>query len=290
MISGVRGFTKRADQGASVLGGVPCKSIAEVVQKSDIIFSSLSDDAALESIANEMIATGSLKDKIIVDTTTVHPDTSVGAFIRLTKAGALFVAAPVFGASPVAEARQLLFIVARSSAATKAVEPYLKGVMGRAVISVGEDVSKSSLMKTSGNFITTAMMEIIAEAHVFAEKTGLGNEALEGLIEQQYGPLAHTMSKRLTQGAYAPLKGKPWSDLNLDIKDVGHGIKCTKTAGARLKTGEVVMEHLEEAKKFSDSQGQRPLDSSSLYGIIKRDAGLDFGSAFVKQRDNKLAE
>lgn len=51
------------------------------------------------------------------------------------------------------------------------------------------------------------MMEIIAEAHVFAEMTGLGNEALESLIEQQYGPLAHVMSKRLTGGAYAPAKG-----------------------------------------------------------------------------------
>lgn len=59
-------------------------------------------------------------------------------------------AAPVFGASPVAEAGQLLFIVAGPDAATQAIEPYLKGVMGRAVISLGEDVSKSSLMKTSG--------------------------------------------------------------------------------------------------------------------------------------------
>lgn len=58
--------------------------------------------------------------------------------------------APVFGASPVAEAGQLLFIVAGPAAATKAIEPYLKGVMGRGVISLGEDVSKSSLMKTSG--------------------------------------------------------------------------------------------------------------------------------------------
>lgn len=57
------------------------------------------------------------------------------------------------------------------------------------------------------NFITAGMMEIIAEAHVFAEKTGLGSEALETLIEHQYGPLAHTMSKRMTTGAYMPAKG-----------------------------------------------------------------------------------
>jgi hypothetical protein len=80
---------------------------------------------------------------------------------------------------------------------------------------------------------------------------------------------------------------KPWSDLNLAIKDVGHGINCAQSAGARLKVGEVVLDHLNEARKYSDSQGQRPLDSSSLYGIIRRDAGLDFESDFVKKRDGK---
>lgn len=57
------------------------------------------------------------------------------------------------------------------------------------------------------NFITAGMMELITEAHVFAEKTGLGSEAMEPLLEQQYGPLAFTMSQRLTTGAYMPPKG-----------------------------------------------------------------------------------
>lgn len=50
-------------------------------------------------------------------------------------------------------------------------------------------------------------MEIISEAHVFAEKSGLGSEALEALIQENYGPLAYSMSKRLTTGSYAPAPG-----------------------------------------------------------------------------------
>lgn len=57
------------------------------------------------------------------------------------------------------------------------------------------------------NFMTAAMMELIAEVLVFAEKTGLGVDAMESLIEQQYGPLAHAMCKRMTSGGYAPPKG-----------------------------------------------------------------------------------
>jgi 3-hydroxyisobutyrate dehydrogenase-like beta-hydroxyacid dehydrogenase len=85
------------------------------------------------------------------------------------------------------------------------------------------------------------MMEIVAEAHVFAEKTGLGSDAMESLLEQQYGPLALSMSKRLTTGVYAPPKGeRPYSDLRLALKDVGHGISVAEAAGARLEVGEDV--------------------------------------------------
>lgn len=135
--------------------------------------------------------------------------------------------------------------------------------------------------------MTAAMMEVVAEAHVFAEKTALGNEAMESLIEQQYGPLALSMSKRLTTGAYVPARGeRPWSDLNLALKDVGHGIDCAKEAGVRLPVGELALEHLQEAKSFSDDQG-RPLDSSSMYGTLRRQAGLSFETELVRERDAK---
>lgn len=128
-------------------------------------------------------------------------------------------------------------------------------------------------------------MEVVAETHVFAEKTGLGNGPIESLIEQQYGPLALSMSKRLTTGAYRPAKEeRPWSDLNLALKDVGHGITCAREAGAKLPVGDVVQKHLREAKEVSDTDG-RPLDSSSMYGVLRTQAGLDFETDLVKRRD-----
>lgn len=77
----------------------------------------------------------------------------------------------------------------------------------------------------------------------------------------------------------------PYSDLNLGIKDVRHGISCAESAGTRLKVAEIALENMVRAKGFSDSHGGRPLDSSSGYGIIRQDAGLDFETTFVKERD-----
>lgn len=131
------------------------------------------------------------------------------------------------------------------------------------------------------------MMEVIAEAHVLAEKSGLGSKNLEALIDQQYGPLALSMSQRLTTGAYMPARGdRPWSDLNLAIKDVGHGIALAEQSGSRLEVAEIAIKHLKDAKQFSDAE-ERPLDSSSMYGILRKEAGLSFETELVKKRDEK---
>ncbi|OAA82574.1 3-hydroxyacid dehydrogenase/reductase [Akanthomyces lecanii RCEF 1005] len=267
------------------LGANPSASVADLASNADIIFLSLSDDSALDSVISSLSGPGCAADmsgKIVVDTSTVHPDTTAAAHQRLTNVGAKFVAAPVFGASPVAAEGQLLFILAGPGDAVQALEPFLVGVMARSAIRLGEDVTKSSLLKTAGNFVTAGMMEVVAEAHVFAEKTGLGNEAMEALLEQQYGPLAYSMSRRLTTGAYMPPPGeRPWSDLNLAIKDVGHGISAASATGVRLHVGEVAIKHLNEARTRD-----RPLDSSSMYGVLREEAGLDFATDLVKNRDN----
>jgi 3-hydroxyisobutyrate dehydrogenase-like beta-hydroxyacid dehydrogenase len=46
----------------------------------------------LESVVAEILTSGSLVEKIIVDTSTVHPDSSVTAASKLKEAGAVFIA------------------------------------------------------------------------------------------------------------------------------------------------------------------------------------------------------
>ena len=129
------------------------------------------------------------------------------------------------------------------------------------------------------------MMEVIGEAQVFAEKTGLGTEAMESLIEHQYGPLALSMSKRLTTGAYMPALGdRPFSGLDLALKDVGHGVDCAQKAGIPASVASMALENLKKADEVGKAKGRR-LDSSSMYGVLREQAGLDFETDLVKKRD-----
>lgn len=193
-----------------------------------------------------------------------------------------------------AEAGKLIFVTAGPETATQRIAPYLLDVMGRSVIPMGTDVSKSSLLKIAGNICVVSFMEVLSEAHVFAEKTGLGSSVLESMVGDMFGPVLLSYSKRLTTGNYAPEpNGKAGFDVELAMKDARHAKNCAAAAGARLQVSEVALDNMEKAYnsvgRGPGGQG-RPLDSSSMYGTIRAEAGLDFLTDLCKERDSKLAK
>jgi 3-hydroxyisobutyrate dehydrogenase-like beta-hydroxyacid dehydrogenase len=264
------------------LGATPKSSVSELVRSSDIIFSSVSDDAVLLSLIDDMIASGDVKGKILADTSTIHPKSASKVASKLSAAGAIFVASPVFGASPAATAGTVLFAVGGPTDAVAKILPMLKAI-GRKVITVGTDPPKALLLKTTSNFLMAGLMELVAEALVLAEKTGLASDALEELLQENFGPVIYSDSLRMTTGVYAPPKGKsPWSEVGLAIKDVEHGINLAKESGCQLPVGELALKHLKEAKVWGDAEG-RILDSTSIYGIVRTEGGLDFETDVVRK-------
>jgi len=74
-------------------------SIPDLVKKADIIFSILGNDASMEELAKTATesASGSLKGKLWIDCTSVGPETTDKLAEVFERAGAEFVASPVFG-------------------------------------------------------------------------------------------------------------------------------------------------------------------------------------------------
>jgi 3-hydroxyisobutyrate dehydrogenase-like beta-hydroxyacid dehydrogenase len=283
-------------------GGRPCTCAVDVAWKCGVTFISVSlrctsptfvltcyqvsDDNTLKSLIDQIATIGlPLNGKIFVDTTTVHPDTTTAVAKQLEQLGAIYIAAPVFGSTPVAQKGQLLVAVAGRASAVSVIEPYLKGVIARGVIRVGEDPAQALLLKTTSNMLTAGMMYLISEAHTLAEKSGLPSSVLESLIEQNLGTYAHGVSNRMTSGAYLPAEGQaPQSSLELGIKDVQHGVDLARSKGMRLDVGEAYVEAAREAKQWSCDQG-RALDSSSVFGVLRHRAGLPFQNGAVQERD-----
>ncbi|KAL1607870.1 hypothetical protein SLS60_002808 [Paraconiothyrium brasiliense] len=267
------------------VGGVPCQDVNELVQTCDVIFISVTNDEVLTSVINQFISTKSLAGKILVDTTTVHPDTTTSIAAELSTHNCSFIAAPVFGPPATARAGQLIIAVGGPPHAVEVITPYLQGVIARGVIPVGPDPSKALLLKSTSNFIGAGLMYLLSEAHVLAEKSGLPASVLESLIEANFGAYATNTSKRLTSGSYMPAVGQvPNSALELAIKDVGIGLGIAKEQGVKLEIGELSMAAMEEAKSVGDGSG-RKLDSHSVFGVVRTKSGLGFENAAVRERD-----
>src|SRR5437762_2403842 len=128
---------------------------------------------------------------------------------------------------------------------------YTKGVMAKATIQLGTDVSKAALLKITGNAMILGMVEILAEALVVAEKSGLGTENLDNFIQLMFpnSPFA-AYSKRMISGEYAPIPPKrPAFQIDLARKDCKHAIDIAEKHGARFEVVEIMDRHLKRAKE-----------------------------------------
>jgi 3-hydroxyisobutyrate dehydrogenase-like beta-hydroxyacid dehydrogenase len=246
-------------------------SIEYAISKSDIIFTCVGDDAAINETINTALK-GNPKGKLFVDCSTVHPDTTEGLAAKITAHGAEFVACPVFGAPAMADNGQLVCVLAGPKESVEKVKPYTKGVIGRAIVDFGgQPVGKATLLKVIGNTFVLNMVETLSEGHVLAEKSGLGSDNLHQFIETMFPGPYTAYSTRMLSGDYYK-REEPLFAVDLARKDARHAMTLAKAAGTRLQDVEVADAHLEQVKKHRGEKG----DIASIYGAVRQEAGLKF--------------
>jgi len=246
-------------------------SIKDLVSKSDIIFYCLGDDASvLENV--DKILEADVKGKIIVDCSTVHPDTTAKEAKMVNEKGGDFVACPVFGAPAMADAGQLICVVAGKAEAVQKVLPYCKGVMGRANIDYsGQEPSKATLLKVIGNTFIVGMVTALSEGHVVAEKSGLGVDELHKFIEVMFPGPYTSYSTRLRTGDYYN-RPEPLFAVDLARKDAKHAINLAEASGCRVRQVELADSYLQTVKEHMGEKG----DIAGIYGAAREQGGLKF--------------
>jgi 3-hydroxyisobutyrate dehydrogenase-like beta-hydroxyacid dehydrogenase len=263
---------KRAEDLSSKIGhSTVASSIEEAVAKSDIIFICLGDDAAITENVNKMLE-GDVKGKLIVDCSTVHPDTTAMTAKAIEAHGGKFVACPVFGAPAMADGGQLVCVLAGPKAEVEKVIPYCKGVIGRANIDFGgQPAEKATLLKVIGNTFVLSMVETISEGQVVAEKTGLGADSLHQFLEVMFpGPYA-AYSNRMKSGDYYK-REEPLFAVDLAMKDARHAQALANKVGVQMKIVEIANEYLKGVKDHMGARG----DIAGIYGAKRVEAGLKF--------------
>jgi len=157
-------------RGAAVAG-----SASELAASVDVVLTSLTDDAALEAVAAEVARTAR-PGTVLVDLSTVSPAASERVAGLAERASLLYLRAPVSGNPSVVRAGNLTFIVSGPQEALGRAEPILLAI-GRALHVVG-DGEQARVVKLAINLVIAGLAELMAEALVLSEESGVSRAAL----------------------------------------------------------------------------------------------------------------
>ncbi|MBU3077734.1 NAD(P)-dependent oxidoreductase [Sphingomonas quercus] len=236
----------------------------------EIVFSMLSDDAALHAVlrrADGLLA-GLGEGALHVSLSTIGVATADHAVDLHVERGQHYISAPVFGRPDAAAAAQLTIVAAGPAADIDRAQPLLDAI-GRRTFRVGTRPSAANLVKLSGNFLILAAIEAMAEAMALAEKSGVAPALLlevltdthfNAPVYRNYGALL--LEQRFRPAAFAaPL-----------------GLKDMKLAGAAAEAARVPMPFLallrEQLVETLVKEGE-DVDWSAIGLTVARNAGLN---------------
>jgi len=154
-------------------GARPASQVAGACQ-GEAVITMLADDNAVESVVFDDAGVVNIlrKGAIHISSSTI----SVALSEKMTAAhaanGQRFVSAPVFGRPDTAAAGRLFVAVAGSPEAVDDSMPLLEAI-GQKTFRFGNNPSDATLVKLSGNFLISSVIEALGEAMALVGKAGL---------------------------------------------------------------------------------------------------------------------
>jgi 3-hydroxyisobutyrate dehydrogenase-like beta-hydroxyacid dehydrogenase len=235
----------------------------EVAAAADIVFSMVSDDAALEAITGEPdgILSGLAPGAVYVDMSTVSPEVSVGIAERARAVGARMLDAPVSGSVPQVETGTLTIMVGGDEVAFRLVEPLLRE-LGQSVTRVGEN-GQGLLLKLAINISLAVQTLAFSEGLVLAERGGIDARlAARIMSESSIGsPMLRTRVPLLLD-----LPENAWFDVELMQKDILLALRAATALGVTLPSAATAEDMLAEARELG--YGER--DIAALHQVLGR--------------------
>jgi 3-hydroxyisobutyrate dehydrogenase-like beta-hydroxyacid dehydrogenase len=233
----------------------------EAAASADIVLVSLADDEALEATYRgpDGLAAGLRPGAVVVDTSTVRPDTVRALAPLVESAGATLLDAPVSGSVPVVERGELTFMVGGDPTALDRVRPVLD-VLSARVFHMGGQGSGAT-MKLVVNSVICALNHALSEALVLAEKAGLARETVYDVFATSAvaAPFVHYKRSAFEHPEDTPVAFR----LDLLAKDGALIAELADRAGARMDQLTASREVINEALKAG--YGDRDLSALAAF-------------------------
>jgi len=200
------------------LNAVPCNSPKELIENSDVVLSLLFDDTSVrdvyEDTQNGFLATD-LRNKMLIEMTTVLPATATDIATKVQKAGGIFIESPVSGTTGPARNGQLMALVGASTDQLDIARPILE-LFTRKIVHAGP-VGNGAKLKLILNLPLAIYWQSIKEALMVAKDHNLDLDmVIETMADSGAGArvLQHKMTKLIEDSSEVSF------DVSTMIKDV----------------------------------------------------------------------
>lgn len=235
---------KHADE-VVVLGAIQHDSPRQVAAQVDVVYGMVTDDAASETIwcdASTGALAGLRAGSVAIECSTLSVAWCKELEKRVIKSGFGFIAAPVVGSRPQAEARQLIFLVGGDRDSIESVESTLQ-VNAAAVHSIGE-ADQAMAMKLAVNALFGIQVAAVGELYGFLTNAGLTLEHASGILSHLpvASPAIQGVSVLVARQQFDPL-----FPIALVQKDFDYAERSAKSLGSFLPTTVAVNKVYREA-------------------------------------------
>jgi 3-hydroxyisobutyrate dehydrogenase-like beta-hydroxyacid dehydrogenase len=178
-------WSRNPDQGKPLvkLGAKAARNITAAVKDAEVVMYCLSNDRAIEEVVfgSGGVLSSVSRGQIVLDSTTVHPETSQRQAMAYAEKGVEFLDVPVFGSRDEAAGGGLWVLAGGKREVFDRVRSILD-VMSETVHYMGGS-GKGSAMKLVGNLIVASQLQALGEAMVLATKAGLDPQDVLGVLE-----------------------------------------------------------------------------------------------------------
>ncbi len=188
-----------------------------VSEAADVTFCMVTDSAALEDVAGgpDGIVAGMGAGKVLIEMSTVSPETSKALAAKLRAKGADMVDAPVSGSVITLQQGKLSVMVGGSRETFERIRPLLLDV-GPKVTHVGEN-GLALVMKIATNISLVAQMLAFSEGVLLAEKSGIAREVAVDVLT--HSAVASPMVQY--RGPFVlKMPDEAWFNVNMMQKDM----------------------------------------------------------------------
>jgi 3-hydroxyisobutyrate dehydrogenase-like beta-hydroxyacid dehydrogenase len=242
---------------------------AQAAQGADIAITMLADDHAVSSavLGPEGILESLPAGAIHISMSTISVALSQQLAAKHAEHGQHYVAAPVFGRPEAAAAAKLFIAAAGEASALERCRPVFD-VMGQRTVIIGPKPEMANVVKLSGNFMISSVVEALGEAVALTRKYDIDpHEFVDFLTSTLFAaPVYKTYGGIIAEQRYQPAGFK----MRLGLKDVRLVLAAAEAVDAPMPFASVVRDNMLAAI----GRGMEDLDWSATAKLAAENAGL----------------